>query len=273
MCLWFCETFCCFLLRCRDSYIQDTSTGASNRNRDTEFGEARFPDNVHTHMELPALPPSRDRVQNVQYYQQKPHLDMPHHWMVAERSREGPLPSLQDPNITHLTSRRWQVDTHTRQSCFNGNPAVEQSACDIGLYPVCSCPRSYIVRIKYSGTVCIERLLCVHLRRYQVLTVLQDIRSDECLRSPIPLTKTNRVSSPNTFNCKVSSTAINGNTIRKRPIRVLAPKAFARATHRRLPMLPRDLPKNNPPTISQYRRPCTRHTKPFAVSAQIPRRW
>ncbi|MCJ1283663.1 hypothetical protein MMC26_002994 [Xylographa opegraphella] len=35
MCSWFCETFCCFLLRCRDSYTPNTSTAYNNQSRNT----------------------------------------------------------------------------------------------------------------------------------------------------------------------------------------------------------------------------------------------
>jgi hypothetical protein len=38
MCLWFCETFCCFLLRCRDSYYPNTPNYSTRRNRNPEEG-------------------------------------------------------------------------------------------------------------------------------------------------------------------------------------------------------------------------------------------
>ena len=37
MCSWFCGTFCCFLLRCRDSCSPSSSRSASSRNRGSEI--------------------------------------------------------------------------------------------------------------------------------------------------------------------------------------------------------------------------------------------
>lgn len=150
MCLWFCETFCCFLLRCRDSYTQNTSTTSNNPSRGADFDNPNQPRDLENAEHLSTMSPPSGTGEAVQYNQPRSRQVMllGNSWQ-QQLGRDKPLP----PMIPELkgTGFNLESDPHGlglviqgrgNSDSYAGQDRGEDSLGDVGLYSVCLIPIS-----------------------------------------------------------------------------------------------------------------------------------
>ena len=96
MCSWFCETFCCFLVRFRDSYIQNTAEPVDHRNRGHEANPRNRPQNVRDPEELSTLPYNSTGENYIADLQPPSRSPIPQYQSLIDHNRGEPLPILGD---------------------------------------------------------------------------------------------------------------------------------------------------------------------------------
>jgi hypothetical protein len=161
MCSWFCETFCCFLLRCRDSYSQDTDNTFPKQSKssksNTHNPEHRPENTANTkHLTVPQIAPRRHAIETIQP-QPKPTLTTLEQTRLDSRrsSRNKPLPPLIPPfNASgfNLSTVRDGSDIVRRD--FVASPNRQPVEGDIGLFSVSShCPLAFEAPLIQRSTI------------------------------------------------------------------------------------------------------------------------
>lgn len=146
MCSWFCGTFCCFLVRFRDSYIRSTSISYPSRPRSNEVDHPHFLRSSEGAWELsPASPRTTERGHTITT---QPNLrpPMPQVGSLSGQSRDSYVPPVRinvDTEVGDRTGARSGSNSNRGipdSFIISSNEAVvEDHASDIGLIPV-SCP-------------------------------------------------------------------------------------------------------------------------------------
>ena len=146
MCSWFCGTFCCFLVRFRDSYIRSTSISYPSRPRSNEVDHPHFLRSSEGAWEL--SPTSPRTIENRYEINAQPSLrpPMPRLESLSGQARDSYLPPVRTNVDTEDGDR---TGTRSGPISYRGIPdsfivssngaVVEDHVGDIGLTPV-SCP-------------------------------------------------------------------------------------------------------------------------------------
>ncbi|MCJ1479016.1 hypothetical protein MMC13_007700 [Lambiella insularis] len=142
MCSWFCETFCCFLLRCRDSSTQNTSTTSNNPSSGAEFNNHNRPSDLNNAKNLSTIPPDSARREVVENDQprSRPTMLLGNSW---QQELDKPLPPMipelksTDLNLVSDQNGRGLVMQGRGDSeSFVGQHRLDESLGDVGLYSV-----------------------------------------------------------------------------------------------------------------------------------------
>lgn len=161
MCSWFCGTFCCFLLRCRDSCNQSSSTSVSNGNRGSDFHLSSIPRGLEDHQEH-STSGQNTITEGGNAIGSQPSLRpaMPRMGISSADPRNKPLPAIRTTfdGGGPGASRRGKIISHLELYRPNGSSATcahniieDGPAGDIGLHSVSTSvlpPRSTSFRLK-----------------------------------------------------------------------------------------------------------------------------
>ena len=143
MCSWFCETFCCFLLRCRDSYTPNSSTTYNNPSRNTDTDNLNRLRDLEEAGDSSATFRSSTRGEYIENVQPGPRQTMPPLGNSWQQGKDKPLPPMipiMKGTGFNFASEHDGIDSNGDESGMCGSPIrhdrVDDSLGDVGLYSV-----------------------------------------------------------------------------------------------------------------------------------------
>jgi len=141
MCSWFCETFCCFLLRCRDSYTPNTSTTYNNQSRNTNTVNRNRPRDLEETGDTATTFRSSVRGECLANEQPKPRQAMPplgNSWQQGRDKTLPPMLPILKGSEFHYASDHDGINTGRAETVMSessiGQGRVDDSLGDVGLY-------------------------------------------------------------------------------------------------------------------------------------------
>ena len=140
MCSWFCETFCCFLLRCRDSYTPNTSTAYNTQSRNINTENFDRPRDLEETGDIATTFRSTVRDERSENEQPKPRQTMPplgNSWQQGRNKSLPPmLPIMKGTGFNYASSHNGTDTGRDETGMSVGQERVDDSLGDVGLYSV-----------------------------------------------------------------------------------------------------------------------------------------
>ena len=160
MCSWFCETFCCFLVRFRDSCTRNISTPTHSQSRSFEADRPNIPHGIERGGELSTTSHGSVRGDYATSIQPRPRAPIPQYGVLTSQANESSRPVSaivfdSGANQSRPGSRLGNLPLRGSSALSMHSVAAVEGGGDIGMLsvssPHLSPPKTDTLALQYPG--------------------------------------------------------------------------------------------------------------------------